>query len=302
MKKTFYSNGKLLLTGEYAVLDGAKAWAIPTKFGQYLRVSETGTKTIVWKSLDENGDIWFEVEYELDTMTELSSSHTEYSEKLRTILMEAKKMKAKFLTNATGYYIETELTFPKEWGLGTSSTLINNIAKWANADPYQLLATTFGGSGYDIACAQHDKPILFTLIKGVPKVQELNYSTKLTQSLFFVYLNKKQRSGEAIKKYRALDIDSVKLSSTISTITDKLIAADTLEDFENLMMEHENVLSQYMKTPTIKSLLFADYPRAIKSLGAWGGDFILAAGDTSSMVYFRKKGYATIIPFRKMIL
>ena len=36
MKKTFYSNGKLLITGEYVVLDGAKALALPTKYGQNL--------------------------------------------------------------------------------------------------------------------------------------------------------------------------------------------------------------------------------------------------------------------------
>jgi hypothetical protein len=30
-EKTFYSNGKLLITGEYLVLDGAKAFALPKK-------------------------------------------------------------------------------------------------------------------------------------------------------------------------------------------------------------------------------------------------------------------------------
>ena len=39
-KKTFYSNGKLLITGEYLVLDGARSLAIPTKFGQFLIVEE----------------------------------------------------------------------------------------------------------------------------------------------------------------------------------------------------------------------------------------------------------------------
>ena len=51
--KSFYSNGKLLLTGEYAVLDGAKSLAIPVKYGQSLTAVETKTKTISWKSLDE---------------------------------------------------------------------------------------------------------------------------------------------------------------------------------------------------------------------------------------------------------
>ncbi|MDB4497362.1 GHMP kinase, partial [Flavobacteriaceae bacterium] len=32
MLNTFYSNGKLLLTGEYLVLEGATALAVPTKF------------------------------------------------------------------------------------------------------------------------------------------------------------------------------------------------------------------------------------------------------------------------------
>ena len=40
MKQTFYSNGKLLITGEYLVLDGAKAFALPTKFGQNLIIEK----------------------------------------------------------------------------------------------------------------------------------------------------------------------------------------------------------------------------------------------------------------------
>ena len=34
----FYSNGKLFILGEYYVLQGAKVFALPTKFGQYLSV------------------------------------------------------------------------------------------------------------------------------------------------------------------------------------------------------------------------------------------------------------------------
>ena len=38
---SFFANGKLLLTSEYLVLDGAKAFAIPTKKGQSLHVEIT---------------------------------------------------------------------------------------------------------------------------------------------------------------------------------------------------------------------------------------------------------------------
>jgi mevalonate kinase len=42
--QTFYSHGKLLISSEYAVLDGAQALALPTKFGQTLKVESTSKK------------------------------------------------------------------------------------------------------------------------------------------------------------------------------------------------------------------------------------------------------------------
>ena len=60
MKQTFYSNGKLLLTGEYVVLDGALALALPTKFGQNLIVEPIPSEQILWKSFDQDGSVWFE--------------------------------------------------------------------------------------------------------------------------------------------------------------------------------------------------------------------------------------------------
>ncbi len=51
--QNFYSRGKLLLTGEYVVLDGALALALPTKFGQSLKVQPIDSQNIFWKSIDE---------------------------------------------------------------------------------------------------------------------------------------------------------------------------------------------------------------------------------------------------------
>jgi hypothetical protein len=48
--------------------------------------------------------------------------------------------------------------------------------------------------------------------------------------------------------------------------------------------------------------LFPDYSRAIKSLGAWGGDFVLATGNFNEMDYFKQKGFHTIISYHKMVL
>ena len=52
----------------------------------------------------------------------------------------------------------------------------------------------------------------------------------------------------------------------------------------------------------VKEVLFKDYSGVIKSLGAWGGDFVLVTGNENDYQYFLNKGFKTIIPFNKMIL
>jgi len=53
--------------------------------------------------------------------------------------------------------------------------------------------------------------------------------------------------------------------------------------------------------PTVKEKHFPDYPFAIKSLGAWGGDFILACGDESTPQYFKDKGFKTVLSYNDLI-
>lgn len=302
MDKSFYSNGKLLLTGEYAVLDGAQAWAIPTKYGQSLKVSENTTSHVSWKSYDEKGNIWFESVYKIEPLSEISSSNTKMADTLLNILQEAQNLNPSFLIDSDGVEVETLLDFPRNWGLGTSSTLINNIANWANINPYALLQATFGGSGYDIACAQHDRPIVFQINNGLPSVQEINRDVPFTDALYFIHLNQKKNSREAISAYNKLTIDKKAFVNKIGTISKRMITSLTVQDFEWLITWHEKEISEALGLEPVKSRLFPDYQGAIKSLGAWGGDFILATGNEETPDYFQKKGYPTVIPFNDMIL
>ena len=57
--ESFYSRGKLLLSGEYLVLKGARALALPTKLGQTLSFEKKQSSQLIWKSLDKNGLSWF---------------------------------------------------------------------------------------------------------------------------------------------------------------------------------------------------------------------------------------------------
>jgi len=303
MQKDFYSNGKLLITGEYAVLDGTKALAIPTKYGQGLTVKENNSGYILWKSFDFDENIWFETKLSIPDLKVISTSNKEISNTLQNILSEAQALNDAFLSDETGLAVLTNLSFPKHWGLGTSSTLINNIADWAIVDAYDLLERTFGGSGYDLACAKHNKPIVYQLNSDkASKVIEVDFRPSFIENLYFIYLNKKQDSREAIQNYRNQVFDKGILINKISEITKKVIIAQTISEFEALLREHESILSEVLHVKTVQEKLFSDYQGAVKSLGGWGGDFILATGNEKTPEYFKSKGFEVIIPYQEMVL
>ena len=81
-----------------------------------------------------------------------------------------------------------------------------------------------------------------------------------------------------------------------------MVKTDSLSDFEKLIAEHEAMIASMIGLPRIKDVFFADYASEIKSLGAWGGDFVLATGDSSTPEYFRQKGFDTILTYAEMIL
>ncbi|WP_306012359.1 MULTISPECIES: GYDIA family GHMP kinase [unclassified Allomuricauda] len=301
MKKELYSNGKLLLSGEYAILDGALGLAIPTSYGQSLQVTPTSSGVLEWTSLDENDHSWFSATFDLANLKIVSTSDEAMAQTLAHLLLEANAQNPLLLTDSDGFEVTTRLTFPRSWGLGSSSTLINNLAQWARVDAYQLLWNAFGGSGYDIACAQHNSPITYQRLDGEPKVETIDFDPIFKDSLYFVHLNQKQSSKEAIANYKNRQFDRNKLIQEISSITHRMIEVPTLAGFESLMEKHENLLSDVLQEQPVKQRLFPDYFGMIKSLGAWGGDFVLATGDEKTIAYFKGKGYSTVIPYSRMI-
>lgn len=304
MKKTFYSNGKLLITGEYVVLDGAKALALPTRFGQNLHVYPGKDHQIHWKSFDHDNSIWFETSIAFDSILRKEQLEGPFDIKntLIEILHEACKMNTDFLLESEGFQIETQLSFPKNWGLGTSSTLINNIAQWAQIDAFTLLKRSFGGSGYDVACAQHDAPIIYQLQNELPKVETISFSPSFSNKIYFIYLNQKRSSKAAIAAYMDKQGEIDKTITTINAITQRIITASTPKEFAQALHEHEIALSDVLEEMTIQEALFADFDGVIKSLGAWGGDFVMAIAKEDPTAYFKAKGYPIVVPYHEMIL
>ena len=305
MKKEFYSNGKLLITGEYLVLDGAKALALPTQFGQKLIIEKGNNKEIKWTSYDADGSIWLDLQLSYADVLKKNTAEESGSIKntLIEILHQAYLLNPDFINNSKGFHITTLLTFPRNWGLGTSSTLINNIAQWLEIDAFVLLNNSFGGSGYDIACAQNDSPILYHLENGKPIVEKVTFEPEFTENLHFVYLEKKQSSKAAIASY--YNNKNNNLADDIvanNTITSAVLKAKTVQEFAIALEEHEAGISIILEMQTIKESLFPDFNGIIKSLGAWGGDFVLAISEENPVAYFNKKGFKTVIPYKDMIL
>lgn len=300
---TLFSPGKLLLTSEYVVLDGALALAVPTKVGQDLVFEEfeDGKSLIYWEGFHQN-DPWLKTKIDYQNWKILETNLLHASEFIVKVLQSVQSLsKTKFNKNSS-YHLRTNLQFPANFGLGSSSTLMNNLANWAEIDAFVLNDITLGGSGYDVAIAKEKSAILFQIVNNQQReVQAVTFQPSFSKDLIFVHLNKKQNSREGIELYKS-KIKSEELINDFSNITKQLYAASSLSEFSELMILHEQLLSSFLKISTAKENYFQDCPVFIKSLGAWGGDFILTTKFVNFKKYFQSKGFSTILEWQDLIV
>ena len=295
-----YSNGKVLLTGEYVILDGALSLAAPTKFGQHLKFQENLSNLINWKSINFDGNIWFECLITSDTLKVKSTSSQKISNTLVEIINFIREYNPAFLKNC-GSDISTNLTFEKNLGLGSSSTLISNLSKISGVNPYTLNNKIFKGSGYDIACAETISPILYKLDKDQKIINEVSFKPSFNECIYFVYLNKKQNSFSEIKRYNK-NKASISIINEISNITSEILVCNSIDGFNKLIEAHELIISKLISKKTIKDFLFKDFDGSIKSLGAWGGDMIMVTSHNNQSGYFKERGYSTIFKFEELLI
>ncbi len=299
----FRSNGKLFLIGEYIVMDGAKAFALPTKYGQCLVVEDTlsNQNTINWQAYKCDDSLWFEVNFKLNSLEILSTTNQKLAESLQQILKQAQFLNPSFFNTNKTYSCKTTLEYPQEWGLGSSSTLIDLISKWIAIDPFKLNQLTFNTSGYDIACAHHNQPILFANQPNIV-VEDVQLNWDFLDDLYFVYLNQKQDTQAVVGNHYKNKPKDYEMINHLSQLVVKATKVTTLDELEEILIEYQEILGNYMQIPQPKELYFSDYDGVVKSLGAWGGDFVLVTKRNGMADYFKAKGYQTIIPFKEMIL
>ena len=311
---SYQAHGKFLLTGEYLVLKGALALALSLKLGQSLQVSlsDTDTHRLHWIASQPDKP-WFSALFDSETLQPLSTDDPPKADKLAGILKAVRQLKPDAFLGCDMRF-RTHLDFDPNWGLGSSSTLIANLARWANVDPYELLRLTFGGSGYDIACATAEGPIYYQIKAEVPEpvegptpmVEPIDYNLAFADHLFFIYQGQKQSSSKEIKAFleKANPVDLQKDIEAVSEIGRAVPTCESLDEFGMLMQCHERIIARCIGQEPVQKR-FPDFEGVLKSLGAWGGDFILAATEwTESQVrkYFKEKGLEVVFGYKEMVL
>jgi len=303
-KEIYYSNGKLLLSGEYAVLDGATAFALPVNLGQNLEVTNnTYENTLNWEAYIIN-NLWFFADFDIKTLDIIKTNDKLIANKLKKIIVAAIKLNPLF-KNKLNSKIRTNLDFNSNCGLGSSSTLISNIAYWAKIDPYQLFFLVYNGSGYDIAAARLSNPLLYTANKNNPIINEIRFENNFSDSIFFIHLGNKQDSNDSISLYKKNTRILTSQINEISDISKQFSVCKSLDSFQILMVEHEKIISNIIKTTSIKEKYFSNFEGSIKSLGAWGGDFIMALSKNNNNYvknYFFNKKLHTIFNYNQLII
>ena len=283
------ANGKLLITGEYYVLDGAAALACPTIYGQTLVVHRS--EKLSWKSFDHLDQSWLE----------LNDQNSK---------SEAEKKLLEILTSIAGFELKDSyrmtMDFPKMWGLGSSSTLIALLADYFKVNPYELNNKMFQGSGYDIACAFSETPILYSnKDKLSPEIKPAVIPEAIKPYCYFAYLNKKQDSREGINLYRNLGQTKTALINEISSITEELKEKQNFQDWVYLLGKHEEIISSSLSLPRAADTVLKGLPFFSKSLGAWGGDFVMIVTDEGFEKVKKelsKYGLENIFPFSELLV
>ena len=295
-----------MITSEYVVLRGAKALALPTIKGQHLSVDEQddADETIVyWKAKDHKGDVWMEATLKGIEM-ELAHDRFGNASNLSDLLRYCASLKPQFFSGKE-LTVETSLEFPWDWGLGSSATLFANLGKWLEIDPTTLLWHSHRGSGYDVITSREGTPVVYTMLEDEDgqrsyHFESVTWDPPFSELIHFVHLGQKQNSEREIGLYEKEQLSSC-VHADFDAITEEVLTAKGIREFDFLIRTHEKILSALLGRVRVKDELFPDFPGEIKSLGAWGGDFVMATGTQDDMNYFKEKGFSTILSYEQMI-
>jgi hypothetical protein len=185
--------------------------------------------------------------------------------------------------------------------MGSSSTLLSLLCDAAGVDAFPVLKNTFGGSGYDLACAFAQQPIVYSLTNNQPLTKTVTLSKNITDHILFVYSGNKMVSSGEVKKFSSLKIEDAVIES-FSELTRAAIVANDYQTFADVMQAHERKMGEILEQSILQTR-FADFDGQLKSMGAWGGDFFMAITKDveKGKKYFETKGFSPVYPYGEVV-
>lgn len=294
--------GKLLLFGEYLVLRGAQSMALPLHYSQSLMVSSHSGDNLIWDCFEKD-EPWLKIELSptLEILNATDSDKAGIVVKLLSYILRQQPA-----IEIAGKHFRFDIDFDRKYGLGTSSTFLSLLSQWSGVDPYSLQNQYFKGSGFDIAAATAGAPFIYKIEtrNGAKKriVKPIELPRAITGHLLFVYTGKKQISLSEVRSFDQVKISDEQLRF-MNQVVEGAATSDDIEQFEMWMQKSERFLSKILKATPVKERLFPDYPYAIKSLGAWGGDFVMATfrDERKAIEYFHNKKMNPIFNYRQLV-
>ena len=328
--------GKVLLSGEYVVLDGATALGLASRLGQSMEVFRGGEPgRLRWTAHDHLRHPWLKANYRIVdgqwSVDEGDVATSEAAVMLRNWLQTAWTLMAKASEgSASGYgeafwndilrqeglTVHTRLDFARSWGLGSSSTVMALLAQWLEVDARTLYTLTTNGSGYDLEVALQNSSILYRLPYGrpitnststpplEPIVQPIHYHAPQGGCLWLVDPGGKQTSAKEVVRYHNLDSKRrLYCVEEISSLSKELATCHEVDRMLEYFVRHDSVLENLLQQPCLHRISGKGFPGRLKSLGAWGGDLFLAVSNCpeDAVHWLKNQSDWSIYPFDQLI-
>lgn len=298
-----YGHGKLLISGEYLVLRGAEALAVPLRLSQRFTIRPARGADLHWRALRTDGSEWFKGTFSLLDFSPQEASDPDFAEGITRVLTAITRQNPDFLADWKGQSVESVLEFEPEWGLGTSSTLVHVMAQWGEVDAFTLLEHTFGGSGYDLACAGAEGPILFQSTDEEIIITPCTLEWAFRDQVHLVWSGRKENSRHSVAslepKWSKASAEDVR---AISDMAEQLTEARDLASFRGLLDEHNRRMGAILGLDP--NPWAPEFPGTVKPLGAWGGDFFLAASPEDPEAirqWLNERGFSTVFSWKDLV-
>lgn len=275
-----------MLCGEYAVTIGVEALALPVSLGQWMYVwefdSPGGGDRLIWEAKEKDGSTWLNESFALPLETmEAETEKSSERDRSREVLHSMLSMVAEgFWKTGKSYRIETQLEFDRSSGLGSSSTMVANFARFAGLDAQKVQQKVLGGSGCDVAVAELGKGLVFWKNAEVANWDAWKLSADLTSKWKIVFLGKKQNSRNALAdvKGKLMEIEKDDfLMHQLQQVCAAVKMANQVPMLEAGLEMWQAILAMSLglETPYQHFKFQPTKGGLCKWLGAWGGDMLL---------------------------